>query len=86
MFVLRKITGDGVQMNFSLGESYTLILKENNPEDFKRASLAVWTEENPENTYGFVSKPDGQFIALFKKQFNYIMTSDGNTFANVSLK
>ena len=86
MFVLRKISSDGVQLNFSLGESYTLVTEETNPKEFERSSLAFWKEAKPENTYGFVSDQQGRLFPLFKNQWNYIMTSNGKTFANVTLK
>ena len=34
MFILRKISGSGVEMNFNLGDSYTLITKEHNEKEF----------------------------------------------------
>jgi hypothetical protein len=33
MFTLRKITKTGVEMNFDLGNHYTLITKERSPEE-----------------------------------------------------
>lgn len=36
MFTLRKITQTGVEMNFNLGDSYTLVTKENSPEEFEK--------------------------------------------------
>lgn len=35
MFALRKITNDGLEMNFSLGDSYTLVIKERSPKEFE---------------------------------------------------
>lgn len=35
MFALRKITKDGLEMNFSLGDYYSLITKERSPEEFE---------------------------------------------------
>lgn len=35
MFTLRKITKTGVEMNFDLGNHYTLITKERSPEEFE---------------------------------------------------
>ena len=86
MFVLRKFSGEGIQMNISLGASYTLVTKEHNPKEFAETSLIFWKEKEPENTYGFVSDGNGKIFPLFKGQFNYIMTGDGKTFANVSQK
>ena len=35
MFALRKITNDGLEMNFSLGDSYTLVTKDRSPKEFE---------------------------------------------------
>lgn len=71
MFTLRKITGDGVELNFFLGKSYTLITEDRNPKEFEemRVKLAYGLDE----VYGFVSDHDGQIQSLFPKQNNYIM-------------
>ena len=36
MFTLRKLNSKGVELNFILGDSYTLIHKERNPKEFER--------------------------------------------------
>ncbi len=86
MFILRKISSDHVEMNFIVGKSYSLITESGNPNDFKRLSKSFWGKDTEvENTYGFIC---GEFepLPLFKNQFNYIMTGDGKTFSNVTLK
>ena len=35
MFALRKITKDGLEMNFSLGDHYTLVTKDRSPKEFE---------------------------------------------------
>ena len=35
MFALRKITGNGSELNFDLGDYYSLITKERSPEEFE---------------------------------------------------
>lgn len=35
MFALRKITGNGSELNFDLGDYYVLITKERSPEEFE---------------------------------------------------
>ena len=35
MFALRKITNDGLEMNFNLGDSYTLVTKDRSPKEFE---------------------------------------------------
>lgn len=82
MFTLRKITGNGAQINFYLGKSYTLLTKEHNPEEFEatRKHLGYDADE----TFGFVSDEDGHTFALFPKQQNYIMIN-GRTIDHIYL-
>lgn len=82
MFTLRKITGDGVEMNFFLGKSYTLILQERNPKEFEDTRQHLKYDEG--ETYGFISGDDGQILGLFPKQQNYVMVG-GKTVDNISL-
>lgn len=83
MFTLRKITGDGIEMNFYLGKSYTLITKENNPDQFEdtRKHLVYDVDE----VYGFISGDDGNILGLSPKQQNYVMVN-GKTVANITLR
>jgi hypothetical protein len=81
MFTLRKITGDGVELNFFLGKSYTLILEDRNPKDFEE--LRTHMKYDVGETYGFVSDNDGNALALFPKQQNFIMVN-GKTVDNVT--
>lgn len=71
MFTLRKVSGDGIQMNFFLGKSYTLITQENNPNEFEEARKKLGYDSD--EVYGFVSDHDGHIYGLFPKQQNYIM-------------
>jgi hypothetical protein len=52
MFILRKITKTGVEMNFDLGNHYTLITKERSPEEFEKG-----VKDHPfyDDIYAFVS-------------------------------
>lgn len=86
MFYLRKITGSKVEMNFCLGESYTLVLKANSPEEFEKAMA-----DHPqyEEAYGYVTwRTEGriELLPLFQKQQNYIVSENGVTYDNVTLK
>lgn len=51
MFALRKITSDGLEMNFDLGDCYHLITKERSPEEFEDKM-----KEHPfyDKTYAFI--------------------------------
>jgi hypothetical protein len=85
MFILRRISGRGVQMNLNLGSSYTYIGKNENPEEFERTLKEVFDNLNEEIIYAFVSDEDGKHIyPLYKGQKAYIMTESGKTFDNVS--
>lgn len=85
MFILRKISGQGVEINITLGQSYTFIGKIENPQEFNRTLSEIFKQSNEEITYAFVSNEDGKMIPLYSTQKNYIMTESGKTFKNVSL-
>lgn len=38
MYTLRRISGDGVEMNHALGNQYTVIDREKNPQEFERTA------------------------------------------------
>lgn len=98
MFTLRRISGDGVEMNHILGNGYTFIHKLVNEDEFKKTFAIHFKKELPkeddnvqsfddENCYAFVSGQNGSYIQpLYKNQKNFIMTSDGTTFDNVSYR
>lgn len=84
MFILRKITGNGGELNFALGDSYSLILKDTNPKEFKEVLSLGGHSAFEDDLYGFITYGDCQHQMLFKKQFNYIMTENGKTFKNIT--
>lgn len=91
MFTLRRISGQGVQMNEFIGDGYTLIHKVFNPGDFNRMIEHHFTKpsgdagDEHKNVYAFVV--NGSFVQpLYKNQQNYIMASNGQTFDNLSFK
>lgn len=96
MFTLRRISSVGVEINQVIGSSYTLIDRVRNPEEFRRtfkehfdkkhvADLDETSDKETKNCYAFVC--NGEFIQpLFKNQMNYIMTSGGTTFDNITYK
>lgn len=86
MFILRKITGDGVEMNFALGNSYVLTDHESSSKDFKKLIESdEYYKSERENIYGFITEQSTDIHCLFKNQKNYIMYH-GNTVDNVSFK
>ena len=86
MFVLRKIFGNGVENNYSIGEHYQLILKETNSLEFDSLSKQVFDGQDDE-CYGFVVGEDIKSpITLWVCQKNYIMTDGGKTFDNLTYR
>lgn len=95
MFILRRISSKGVQMNQIVGRGYTYIDKFRNPDEFKRAMSTVFKNDNPEESklkindaghgcYAFVC--EGHLsLPLYEKQKNLIMTSDGSIFEDLSI-
>jgi len=89
MFILRKITGKNlngnIEMNFNLGNSYTVITEERNPEQFKEAVNKGAILCDP-IIYGFVTDEGGEVHQLSVQQQSYIMTETGKTFDNLTIK
>lgn len=78
MFILRKITGDGVELNFDLGDSYTLIHKTRNPKDWERL------KDMDEKSFAVIFYNGGaDMVQIFKGQTNYVMTGEGKTFGKI---
>ncbi|RZK73566.1 MAG: hypothetical protein EOO85_17060 [Pedobacter sp.] len=87
MFILRKITGSGVQSNICLNKVYNLIREEDKEEFEKTTSLNDYYQSEKAKIYAFLIYDEGsQIIPLFKAQKNYIMSSDGNTFDNLTYR
>jgi len=86
MFILRQIS-EQTESNYLLGKSYNLIEAERHPEEFQR-TLKIWGNGAvipEEAVYAFIIYDDGaELFALQKPQCNYIMTSDGKTFSNIT--
>lgn len=80
MFILRRISSDGkTEMNFNLGKSYVLI---SDPERVEREIKEL--DLMPE-TYAVIFSNDGKdYYPCFRGQHNYIMCSDGRTFAKIN--
>lgn len=94
MYTLRRISSEGVEMNYYLGKSYTVVDSEKAPERFKEDHIACFRELGatdemaPENlTYAFVGNEDGSFVQpLYKNQRNYIVSESGKTISNLTEK
>lgn len=76
--ILRKITGTGVEMNFDIGDSYTLIHKEHNPDEF-----AKHTPTHEDTCFAYLAYNGGQILELYNTQHNYVMYNNGATFAHI---
>lgn len=93
MFILRKITSDGLENNVYLGESYQYVNREIHKEEFARCYKVVFDIEDAEKMhkehkstcYGIISYNEGKkLITLSTNDLNYIMSSNGQTFANLT--
>lgn len=83
MFILRKITGNGVEENFALGDSYSLILKDTNPNHFNEVLEINGHDRFKGEIYGFIAY-ELRYLMLFTDDYNYIMTESGKTFKNIT--
>ncbi|WP_347216527.1 hypothetical protein [Chryseobacterium sp.] len=85
MFILRKMVCDQqLESNTILGDLYNVV-SENNKKDWDHFMERWKTFE--EDIYLFIVYRNGsEVMPLYKKQANYIMTSDGKTFCNLTYK
>lgn len=90
MFTLRRITSENLERNTALGESYVFIDSRKNPDDFRKSLVAMkWGESESQNSniYGFISCQEGsKLIPLYKNSIYFIMSENGQTFANITFK
>lgn len=86
MFALRKITHKGIEINFNLGDSYSLITKDFAPEEYMRLMNTMNDVYDDKPVYGFVTGVDGTPIPLCKNQKNYIVSENGATYSNLTFK
>lgn len=86
MFILRKLFWEAdskfaTESNQILGDSYNTVTEHNKDYETLMEGWEVFKEE----IYAFIVCKDGsEVIPLYKKQGNYIMTSDGKTFSNLT--
>lgn len=97
-FILRRISSQGVEMNFNLGKSYTVVNRFTAYEEFKTsfeqfyckphvADLDPKSDDETKLCYAFVGGYGGiDIYPLFNKQKAYIMTENGDTFSNLTIK
>jgi len=95
MYTLTQIAKDGFTSHDYLGYGFGVVNKEISPEYFLKSYLA-WSGENDnpnaeidinENIFAFVISEGGKEIfPLYKNQQYYIVTENGKTFKNLTLK
>lgn len=95
MYTLRRISGPGVEMNFALGQSYTVVHRFISYEDFQRSFQAFYQKPHVAdldptadwetlNVFAFVVSENGTSVhPLYKDQQSYIMTENGGTFSKL---
>lgn len=82
MFALRKILSNGGEINFDLGDYYSLITKERSPEELK---IKMKDHPNYDEAYAFIYWKDG-VLPLYRGQQNYIVSENGATYSNLTYK
>lgn len=87
MFILRVYDGDGLESNSILGSSYNLIRKDSQEKEFNRFCASDPAAEKSglkDSAFAIISYNDGcSWRFIYRKQHNYIMASDGKTFAHL---
>jgi len=92
MFVLRRVTSEGNEMNDCLGERYHKVMQETQKEEFERALKVLdWKLDGiqAQELYGFIIYwTSDQMIhsPLYRKSMYFIMTESGKTFDNITYK
>lgn len=96
MFTLRKITVDGVEHNYVIGDDYNCITRESNYEDFCKMFKDVYGRPHvadSDETADDDTRKCHAFIwnykcvhPLYKGDSNFVMTEGGKTYANYSYK
>lgn len=95
MFTLRRITGDGVQINTELGSKYNYIDRFASKEAFERIYRKAYgdnvetpkynpdSENDEERIFAFIEN-ESLIQPLWCNQKSYIMTDGGKTFSRLS--
>lgn len=83
MFILRQITEDGQISNMTLGDRYSLIRKESNPERFSDSIGLADTHPDQEKIFALLSNEDILY-PLYQGFHYYVMTERGKTFEAIN--
>ena len=95
MYTLRTITGNKTQVNKLIGNTYSLVHRDESYDEFSDMFFNIFgvkhvadLDENSndfkKNCYGFLSIDINETIPLYKDLSYYIMTESGKTFSNLS--
>lgn len=85
MYTLRKISSNGLEQNFFLGENYSIITERKSKESFNERFEIFWKDSpNPlSETIAFITNQEGKCFPIFKNDETYIMTESGKTFSKL---
>lgn len=93
MYTLRSITEEGNENNLALGSHYSFISRKKAPEAFNRVYkdaydfIGKYFEGEPDkDCIGMIQAELQNFIFVWEKEKNYIMTESGKTFSNLTNK
>jgi hypothetical protein len=96
MYTLRRISGQGAEMNLSLGSTYTVIHRDTAYDlfrsDFERFFGKPYVsdidhDDDIMRVYAFVASDGGKEIyPLYTGQQAYVMTESGATISNLTMK
>ena len=87
MFTLRRITSENLECNQIIGDDYNLIDAFRNPKEHKETLEIHFQVSEDKDIYGFIVCKNGtEIIPLYLKSTYFVMTGNGETFANVSHK
>ena len=95
MYTLRQIKKDGREINFYLGENYTIYTKEKTPKDIERLIDLWYGKVKPSDevtfnqvnmTFAFIDSSNiNSEIPLLSEDDNYIVGVSGKTFQKISI-
>jgi len=86
MFILRRITSEGNESNQIIGDSYNEIHSTYNEAEFKKTEDLLLFPAR-EEIYAYIAYKEGsEIMPLYRKSNYYMMTENGVTFKNLSLK
>lgn len=83
---LRRITKEGVESNFILGDQYTIVHRDKNKDYFIKIVETNFKKGVDETVFAFLQSAFGNIYSLVKEGQIYIVTDSGSTFSNLTFK